>query len=240
MKQTKREKLIKRLRGLKQYKNVSSEEIEKTVDKKIEEEELKNDFIGLLADESERALELYHKYIHENSFESLAEKSTLINLVYLEILKERMQKFLQKESEEKQGAIPLSMTEKILELDSQIITFKEKLGMLKDKDNNSPLEIINELKEKALNYYESHEGETYTKCPYCLKLFRLLKKVDDLEPVKATMFRGTTLYNLPLLDLYHNKKITIKNAAEILGVHEKYVTFIYNNLYLKDLKNEKK
>ena len=47
-------------------------------------------------------------------------------------------------------------------------------------------------------------GKTYVKCPECQSLFRLMK-VDGLEPAKATMFRGTTLYNSKLMELYHYK-----------------------------------
>jgi hypothetical protein len=64
-------------------------------------------------------------------------------------------------------------------------------------------------------------------------------KVDDLEPAKATFFRGTTLFNFPLLTLYHEKRITKAEVATILGVHENYITYIYENLYLKRTEDEK-
>jgi hypothetical protein len=58
-------------------------------------------------------------------------------------------------------------------------------------------------------------------------------KIDGLEPAKATFFRGTTLYNHKLMELYHYKKITLEEMAEIFGVNHKYITFIYENIYLK-------
>jgi len=228
-----KDKLIKRLKGLKQYKNFSEEEIDKLAQRKLEEKELTTSFIGFKDEEIDRAISLYYKYVEENSFESLAEKSTLINLVYLELLKERIQTFIKKEGDEKQGAIPLQMTEKILDLDTQILQLKEKLGMLKDKGNDSFINTWNELKEKALAYYSENSGESYVKCPECQSLFRLLMKVDDLEPAKATFFRGTTLYNQKLMELYHYKKVTLEDCAEIMGVNSKYITFIYENIYLK-------
>jgi hypothetical protein len=63
-------------------------------------------------------------------------------------------------------------------------------------------------------------------------------KVDDLEPAKATFFKGTTLYNEKVLQLYHEKKITLEDAAVIHGVTPKYITLIYENIYLKNLKND--
>jgi tRNA U34 5-carboxymethylaminomethyl modifying enzyme MnmG/GidA len=62
-------------------------------------------------------------------------------------------------------------------------------------------------------------------------------KVEGLDPAKATFFRGTTLYNEEVLKLYHQKRITIDEAAKIHGVNHKYITFIYENIYLKELNN---
>lgn len=229
-----KDKEIKRLKSLKQYANLSEEELIKIVDKKLIAKELTSSFIGLKDNEIEKAIGLYNKYVEESSFESLAEKSSLKNLVYLEILKERVQQFIKTEGDEKQGAIPLAMTEKLLFLDAQIMKNKETLGLLKEKDNDSFLKVWDELKKKAINYYNEHAGETYVKCPECQKLFRLLMKIDNLEVVKATFFKGTTLYNERVLQLYHEKKITLEDAAEILGVHTKYIIYIYENLYLKE------
>lgn len=225
--------LFVKYRNMKQYKNLTDEELRILVDKKLQEEELLTAFVGLSEAEKQKALQLYNQYVTEHSFESLAEKSTLINLVYLEILNDRIKQFIEKEGNEKQGAIPLRMTEQLVENTNQIMTLKEKLGMMKDAESESALDLLNELREKALAYYNEHAGETYVKCPECQSLFRLLMKIDGLEPAKATFFKGTTLYNVKLMELYHYKKLTIDEVAEILGVNHKYVTFIYQNLYLR-------
>lgn len=230
---TDKDKKIKQLGKLKQNKNKSPEELEKLAEQKCREEELLTAFVGLSDIEKQKALQLYDQYVSEHSFESLAEKSTLINLVYLEILNDRIKLYIEQEGKDKQGAIPLKMTEQLVNNTTQVMNLKEKLGMMKDADSESALELINELKEKALNYYEEHAGETYVKCPECQNLFRLLMKIDGLEPAKATFFKGTTLYNIKLMELYHYKKLTKKEVAEILGVHTNYVDFIYENIYLK-------
>ena len=228
-----KDKLIQKYRNMIQFKNLSDEELSQLVDKKIQEEELLTAFIGLNDTEKIKAIQLYNQYVTEHSFESLAEKSTLINLVYLEILNDRVKLFIEQEGKEKKGAIPIKMTEQLVANTSQIMELKEKLGMMKDADSEDALELMNELKEKALTYYNEHAGETYVKCPECQSLFRLLMKIDNLEPAKATFFRGTTLYNQKLMELYHYKKITLEEMAEIMGVNSKYITFIYENIYLK-------
>ena len=226
----KKEKLFKRLRNMKQYKDYSDENLNVLIEKKIKDEELIGHFVGLSDEETQKALQLYDKYLSENSFESLAEKSSLINLVYKEILKERLQEFIKKESDEKKGAIPLHNVEKIMELDSQILEDKEKLGMLKNKEESSVMVLWNELMQKGLTFYKEHAGEIYYKCPYCNELSRQVMQIDGYDITKASFFKGTTLYNRPLMNLYHNKVITIEQASEILGVHQKYIIFIYEQI----------
>ena len=228
-----RDRMIQLYTNQKQNKDKSPEEIEQLVDKKISEEGLLTAFVGLNDEEKKKAINLYDQYVTEHSFESLAEKSTLINLVYLEMLNDRIKLFIEQEGNDKKGAIPLKMTEQLVFNTTQIMSLKEKLGMMRDADSENALELMNELKEKALTYYNEHAGETYVKCPECQNLFRLLMKIDGLEPAKATFFRGTTLYNQKLMELYHYKKVTLEEVAEIMGVNPKYITYIYENIYLK-------
>jgi len=235
-----KKQLMRRLRGLKQNKEKTDAEIEKMADDKIEAYNLRTSFAGLKEEEIDKATELYLKYVTEFSLESLAEKSTLVNMVYKEILKTRIQEFIKTEGESKQGAIPLHMIEKMMELDAQILSDKEKLGMLKKKESGSFVEAMEELKHKVLNYYNTHGGEIYYKCPYCQQLSRQIMQLEGYEVEKATFFKGTTLYNVELMNLYHQKILTIEQVAKILGVHQKYVTFIYDNIYLRkdDSKNQ--
>lgn len=235
---TSREKLIKKYKTLKQYSQLPQEEIEKIVDKNLEEAELLNSFIGLNEVEKEKAIQLYDKYVTENSFENLAEKSSLTNLVYLEILNDRIKLFIEKEEKEKNGAIPIHMVGQLISNNEQIMKLKDQLGMLKSKDNDSFMVAWEELKKKALTYYNEHRGCTVVKCPNCKQLFNLLMDISNLTAEKSSFFKGTILYNTKLLKLYEEKRLTIDEVAEILGVHSKYVDFIYQNIYLKEKEKE--
>jgi hypothetical protein len=235
-----KDKLMQKYKNMKQFKDLPIEELELLVDKKIQEEELLTTFVGLSDEEIKKAIKLYDQYITEHSFESLAEKSTLINLIRDELLKERVLTQIKTEYDNKSNANSMKLFEELRELEEHILLQKEKLGMMKDKNSESALDLMSELKEKALAYYNEHAGETFVKCPECQSLFRLLMKIDGLEPAKATFFRGTTLYNQKLMELYHYKKVTKFEVAEILGVNEKYIEFIYNNIYLKKSDEENK
>jgi hypothetical protein len=235
-----KDKLLKKLKNMKQYKDLPPEELEKVVQKKIDEEVLLTAFVGIDDTKKPKAIQLYEQYLSENSFESLAEKSTLIDLVYLEMLNDQIKEYIEQEQKEHKGALPVKMMEQLVTNNTQILELKEKLGMMKDADSENALDLINELKEKALAYYEEHAGCTVVKCPHCQELFNLLMDITNLKPEKCSFFKGTMLYNLPLLNLYHLKKVSKTEVAEVLGVHENYVDFIYNNLYLKELSNEQK
>lgn len=226
--------LFKRLKRLKQNLNKSEEEIWQQVNRNLAEKELVKSFSGLMDDEVKKATKLYYKYVDEHSFESIAERSTLINLVYKEILKERMQDFIKKENEEKKGAIPLQMVSQMMELDAQILTDKKGLGMLSGGSGASIYQLWKDLETKCLKYYEEHAAEFQNKCPYCNKLFPSILPPEKLEPQKSSWFKGTDLYNEEVFNLYHNKTITEEEAAKILGVSKFYVPYIYKEVYLKE------
>jgi len=228
------EKMMNRYRNMPQYKKYSEEALKKVVEKKLQKKEVELKFSGLKEEEVRKATALYEKYVSETFFESLAEKSSLINLVYLEILKERLQKEISES-----GTVPMGLTEKLIELDEQIIKTKEKLGMLKEGEEQTFLQKWNELEEKCSKYYEEHAAEFYTRCPHCSKLFSQILPPDKLEPRISSWFKGTTLYNQEVFELYHQKRITVEEAAKILGVSKQYVEFQYNEIFLKEKNNDK-
>jgi hypothetical protein len=229
-----RDRMIQQQTNLKQNQGKSPEEIAELVDRKIQEEELLTAFIGLSDTEKIKAIQLYNQYVTEHSFESLAEKSTLINLVYLEILNDRVKLFIEQEGNEKKGAIPLKMTEQLVANTTQIMELKEKLGMMRDAESESALDLFNEVKEKCLRYYEEHAAEFQNKCPHCQQTFPSILPPDKLESCSSSWFKNTTLYNYDVFDAYHKKEITIDRAAKILGVHKNYIEKMYNEIYLKE------
>jgi len=230
------EKLKIRYKNLPQYKTLTEEQLDEVVKSKVEQEELADSFVGLNDDERKKALILYNRYLEENSFTNLAEKSSLITLISLELLKERMQILIKKESDQNQGAIPMRVVEQILEVETKIMELKKNLGMLKDKQDSSMADALDELYQKALKYYEENAGCTTARCPHCSKFFNLLMDVRNLEPAKATFFKGTMLYNHKLFELYDKKVISTEEMAEILNVSVKGIFYIHTNLYLKDKK----
>jgi hypothetical protein len=230
-----KDKFIKKLKTLKQFKDLPEEDLEKIAQRKMEEKELKDSFVGLMDEEVERALSLYYKYLDENSFESLAEKSTLITLVSLEIMRNRLLNAIKKFSTEKQGAVDFNGMEEVRELNSQISETKKSLKMMNNQEGDSIAKRWADLEASCLTYYEQHAAEFQERCPYCSKIFPIILPPEKLEAKKSSWFRGTDLYNKKIFELFHNKKITQEEAAEILDVSKFYIELMYNEIYLKEL-----
>jgi len=207
-------------------------------DKEQEEESLLTSFVGLNDNEKQRALQLYNRYLNEHSFEALAEKSLLIDLVRDELIKERIAKQIEEEYKTKNEANSLRLIESLREIEEHILLQKEKLGMMKDKQNDSVYQLWKDLEEKCLKYYEEHAAEFQNKCPYCNILFPSILPPEKLMPQTSSWFKGTDLYNEEVFNLYHNKIITEEQAAKILGVSKFYIPYIYQEIYLKE-KNDK-
>jgi len=231
------ELIKKRYKKLQQYKDLSEEEITKLAEEKLEKEK-KTEKLNMFndAEEKELASSIMEKYSQYN-LEDEAEKDTLNQLVYLEVIVERVKTFINKEFLDKQS-IPMAMLEELRALNTQVLELKEALGVNKEKEREDWVDVWDDLKKKTLNYYETHKGQNTVKCPYCYQIFHLLMKTDNLTAEKSTWFKGTLLYNIKVFKLYDEKKITKEDAAEILGAATWYVDLLYTNLYLKE-KNAK-
>jgi len=234
------ESIKKRLSGLRQYKGKTEAEIAVIAQKKWENSQLIDKFhFCINVEERNFCNALLDRYLSASSIESEADKDTLFHLLHQELICYRIQSYLMIEAAKTNPTIDIRLSEELRKGNEQVLMLKEKLGLTKkNKEEADWKETQKELDKKALQYYAEHAGETYVRCPECNKLFRLLMNMKDLTPAKATFFHGTTLYNAPLFRIYHEKRITIAEMAEIFGVSEFDIEFLYQNLYLKELETK--
>jgi len=232
------EKTKNMLRGQKQNKGKSEEELDLLTKEKIEKDEILGSLTGCLPEEIKFASDLLQNYLAESSLSSYAEKDTLKQLVYLEVILERVKVYINKETEKANPVPPIQMLEQLQYLNKQIIEIKNELGLTQKEDQKTVLDEWNKLKAKALNYYKESAGCNVVKCPECKKLFMLLKDVRNYTPEKITFFKKTMLYNKKLFEIYELGRITKEEMATILGVSNEYIELIYNQTYLND-KNDK-
>jgi len=183
--------------------------------------------------EKKFAKELLEKYLDESSLESAAEKDTLKHLIDLEILAERFKQRLKVDYDKENPTIPLSMVGELREVEKQILDLKEKLGLMNKEEKNT-LDQWNILRKKAITYYKQNSGCNIAKCPYCKKLFMIMKDMRGHTTEKLTLFKRTILYNKEMYRWYDEKKITREELAEAFGVHPMYIDLIYENIYKND------
>jgi len=126
------------------------------------------------------------------------------------------------------------------DLNKQVIEFKTLLGFInKDKEEGNLAEHLDILKKKAIQYYQENAGCNIVRCPYCQEHFMLLMNVKDLEAKKQKWFKRTLLYNKSLFDMYHKKELTLEKMADIFGVSNFYIEYIYETVYLPEIESEK-
>ena len=228
------EKTKNMLRGQKQNKGKSEEELDLLTKEKIEKDEILGSLTGCLPEEIKFASDLLQNYLAESSLSSYAEKDTLKQLVYLEVILERVKVYINKETEKANPVPPIQMLEQLQYLNKQIIEIKNELGLTQKEDQKTVLDEWNKLKTKALNYYKESAGCNVVKCPECKKTFMLLKDLKNYTAANIPMFKKTLLYNRKLFELYGQGRVTKEEISVILGVSPDYIDFIYENEYKND------
>ena len=152
----------------------------------------------------------------------------------MEVLLERIKKQLNNEYGKANPTLPIAFIQQVTELTNQIIDLKEKLGLSKQKEQQTVLDEWNNLKVKALNYYKESAGCNVVRCPECKKLFMILKDMKSCIETKLPWFKKTLLYNKKLFELYDQRRITLEEMATIFGVSIDYIIYIYENIYSND------
>ena len=171
--------------------------------------------------------------------ENDSDKELLKELIDQHLLAERFKTLMKIDYNKSNPAQSIEIVDQLDKVVERIIKLQEKLGLSsKNQDQNSWLQYWAKLEKKCLNYYKEHAGETYTKCPKCQHSYRLLMRVSDKEKVSSTFFKQTKVYNKKLFALYHEKRLTQEELAEILGVSTQYIDVIYNELFLAERKND--
>lgn len=233
------EKTIKKLSNLTQYKNKTSEELKLLAEEELRKKEIISSTMCVDDDEIKFADNLLKKYLSQGTIESESDKEMLRQLIDQELIAERFKHLLKTQYSASNPAQDMDMVEQLDKVVERITKLKKDLGLAnKDDVQNSWLGFWNKLEKKCINYYKEHAAETYTKCPRCQHIYRLILRIDNKEKVSATFFKGTKVYNKKLFSLYHEKRLTEIEIAEILGVSVQYIQYIYDEVFLPERKGE--
>lgn len=234
------EVIINKLSHLKQNKGKSIEEITALAQEELLQKQIVASTFAATAEEEAFTKELLRKYLSSGSIESESDKQTLIQLIGQELIAERFNNLLKTQYSAANPAQDLEIVEQLDKVIKRISELKIELGLSqKDRQSATWLADWDKLKRKAQAYYETHKGCNVVKCPYCSKLFYLLLRTENLTAEKCNWFKGTDLYNKPLMKKIEEGKLTREEVAEVMGVNVLYIDKIYEHIYLKDKANDR-
>ena len=140
--------------------------------------------------------------------------------------------------EKKDFNVPKYLVETMNENLQEILSLKEKLGLLNVNDNNDGFKYIELLKSKFKVWMNENQASRTIVCPHCSKIVLLKISTEIWESQKHPFFKDKTLYNEHLIDMYLTNKITAEDVAKVLGTSPKYTEWLIEKFHQRKEKNE--
>jgi len=226
------EEQFHRLRHLTQYAKHSEKDLWEVARWRVFEDEMQ--VVSRFKDKPSRVLakKLLRNYFDDYSIESIADKNTLQELIYLEVVQARFQERLEQHYEEDSKAIPISLLNTIHE-NSEIITkLKDTLGLNRQKNlDKSPYDVLQHLLKRGKKWREENQASRTLKCPHCSEMILLKIKTDIWEAQGHPFFKDRVLYNKHLVKLYKAGKITKDDFAKVLETSVFYVDWLLEKIH---------
>lgn len=220
--------LFNKFKHLKQYENYSDEELMEVVRQKLEEYDVDLDVNNLFPDKESRnqAKQLLQKYLKSYTIETISDKNTLKQLIYLEVIHKKLQDKLNEITKlGTQKPIPIQAVDVLHRNLEKIQFLKESLGISKD-DASSVENTIQSLKRKFEAWRKNNQASRSLCCPHCGRMVLLKIRTKYWEEQKHPLFKDRILGNKELIRLYKIGKLTVKEVAEVLEVSEDYISWL--------------
>ena len=198
--------------------------------KKLNKKDLDIDINTLFYDKEERkeAKQLLGKYLREYSIESIADKNTLSQLIFLELFNKRLQKQLNDLQEQKE--IPsIKLIESLHRNLEKIVLLKNTLGITKEKDysqKSDTYKSLELLKKKFKIWRNENQGSRQMLCPHCQQMILMKIRTDIWEAQQHPFFKDRILGNETLIKLYKQDRISKKELADILECSTDYIDWL--------------
>lgn len=178
--------------------------------------------------EQKKGRDLLGKYLNDYTIESVSDKNTLCQLIYLEILNLRLQKALN-DAQRETGAIPTNYVELIHKNINEITKLKLNLGISKknkNEDKRDGFAYLQLVKLKYKKWLQENQASRTLWCPHCGKSTLLRMKMDVWETQKHPFFRDRILGNVHLIDLFKAKKLNRYDLAKVFEVSPDYIDWL--------------
>lgn len=229
------QKYYNKLKNLKQYKEISEQELLRLAEKRANEELANIDNLVTDPIEKKLAKKLLNKYLDDFDVDNVADRNTVNALVLLEVIHVRLQELLNEKHANAKGAVPLSTLEAMHKNLDKIADLKNKLGLTKQREEQDPLKVLTTLKKRFEKYVNEHRDDFLVKCWKCGEMILLRRQTKDYISGKYPFLKGNVLYNKPLLKLVIENKITAEEAAKVLGTSSDFINWVIKEHYSKEV-----
>jgi len=181
-------------------------------------------------DEQKLAKELVAKYLDDYTIDTVSEKNTLKEIIYLEVVQDRLQEKLN-EFHSTNKALPINLIEIIHKNSDAIIKLKTTLGLNKSTQKaESSYDVITHLKKRFEKYREENQASRTLICPHCMKMVMLKIRTEGWEAQGHPFFKDRILYNKKVMELYRKGVITKQDVADILECSVDYAEWVINKI----------
>jgi len=199
--------------------------------------------IGLNKSEKYLGKKKFDEYCSIYHITQFSDLQLLEELIFREILQEQFKIQIEakkasiakknktlKEDEQKEIAIPTYVVDAMNANLEQVLSLKEKLGLLNNQEGDDGFKYIQQLEEKFKKWCTENQDRTFA-CPHCSKMILLYMKQEYWETMKHPFFESKVLGNKKLWQLFKEKILTKKQVAEVLGCSEKYIDWLEKKIY---------
>jgi len=221
-----KEYIFKYLRKNKMYSKFSDERLMEMAEQRVVMGDSDLDITRRFVDREEQTLakDLLKKYCKDYVIETISDKNTLKQLIYLEVIQNRLETSMNQLHTENK-AVPLQIMDSLHKNIDEIIVLKETLGITK-KNKEQDVNPIEILKKKFKKWRENNQGSRTLVCPHCSKMILLKIRTEVWEAQKHPFFKDKILANVGLVKLYKEGKLNKEDVALILECSPDYIDWL--------------
>ena len=239
--------IYRKTKHFKQYEGMSEEQIRDiikanllnkedegllgTTVKKEAVDDLGLDMLFPEGDDKKNSRTLARKYLSDFTIETISDKNTLVQIIYLEVIQGRLQAIINKMYADK-DVLPLQMLDSLHKNLTEITNLKTQLGISRQKlegDKKSAVDLLDLLKKKFQRYREQNQLSRNMVCPHCGQMCLLKIRTDKYDIAAHPFFKDRILCNPHLIKLYKAGKLTQDDVSNVLGCSPDYVRWLTDN-----------
>jgi len=216
----------------KKFKDFTSDQIRQRAIDSLNKTNMDIDITSLFNQKKEQkdAQMLFQKYMSDYTIESISDKNTLREVIYLEIVQQRLQAKMNEYYDKDSKAVPMQLMDTIHKNSKAILELKNNLGLNRAKTVKSGKDAFQHLIKRIQKWRSENTASRNFVCPCCGKMVLLKIKTDCYDAQGHPFFKDRTLYNKHLLKMYWDKRITKQDVAKVLECSTDYVNWVLEKI----------